>query len=143
MEIKCPKCGSTSLVKNGHRNGRQQYVCKNCNHRFRWPVQGVKKEEKPKANIVETTITGGISIENFRKKNDVSTRVDKVLRNLGDKLYTIDEIEQATGFRHGFPDLRKTINAHKEYYGTGVADGIIYYGRPEFIAELKREKSMR
>lgn len=69
--------------------------------------------------------------------------MDKVLRNLSrNKLYSIDEIYEATGFRKGFPMLRVTIDAHKEYYGRGIADGNIYYGHPEVIAELKRQKTM-
>lgn len=32
--MKCPKCQSTSFRKNGRRNGRQNYLCKNCGRQF-------------------------------------------------------------------------------------------------------------
>ncbi|MFN4267958.1 MAG: IS1 family transposase, partial [Fervidobacterium pennivorans] len=31
--LSCPKCGSTSLYKNGHdKYGNQQFLCKLCHH---------------------------------------------------------------------------------------------------------------
>lgn len=30
----CPACGSSKLQKNGHRRGRQQYRCKDCDRQF-------------------------------------------------------------------------------------------------------------
>jgi len=92
---------------------------------------------------VNGELSGGISIDEFLQDNDVATRVDKVLRALPkNKLFTIDEIQEATGFRRGFPQLRTTIDAHREYYGKGVADGKLHFGHPEVIAELKRQKAM-
>lgn len=32
--MKCPQCQSTSYRKNGRRNGRQNYLCKNCGRQF-------------------------------------------------------------------------------------------------------------
>ena len=32
--IKCNKCHSTNIVKNGHKNDTQRYKCKNCNNFF-------------------------------------------------------------------------------------------------------------
>jgi hypothetical protein len=32
--MKCPHCASTSYRKNGHRNGKQNYLCKNCGKQF-------------------------------------------------------------------------------------------------------------
>lgn len=34
LEIKCPSCGLTFFKKNGHKNGTQRYLCKNCNKSF-------------------------------------------------------------------------------------------------------------
>ena len=89
-------------------------------------------------------LTGGVSVSRFREENNVASRVLAVLDKLpkSGPLYTVDEIQEATGFRRGFPQLRVTIDAHREYYGRGVADGLIWYGHPDLIAELKREKSM-
>ena len=32
--IVCPHCGSVHILKNGHRNGRQRFVCKDCKTTF-------------------------------------------------------------------------------------------------------------
>lgn len=34
LKIKCPNCGLTIFKKNGHKNGTQRYLCKNCNKSF-------------------------------------------------------------------------------------------------------------
>ena len=34
VEIKCKFCGSTEIVKNGHRKGRQYWLCKRCGKGF-------------------------------------------------------------------------------------------------------------
>lgn len=32
--IKCPQCHSLHLSKNGHRHGKQRYICKDCGRQF-------------------------------------------------------------------------------------------------------------
>ncbi len=34
MEIKCRKCGSKNIIKNGKVFGWQRYKCKDCNYQF-------------------------------------------------------------------------------------------------------------
>jgi len=34
MKKKCFYCGSTILMKNGHRNGKQKYKCHACGKQF-------------------------------------------------------------------------------------------------------------
>jgi len=36
--MKCPRCESTSYRKNGRRNGKQNYLCKNCGKQFLEPI---------------------------------------------------------------------------------------------------------
>jgi predicted RNA-binding Zn-ribbon protein involved in translation (DUF1610 family) len=33
-EITCPKCESTDIRKNGRRQGKQRYICKDCGREF-------------------------------------------------------------------------------------------------------------
>jgi len=33
--MNCPHCTSDKIVKNGHRNARQSYLCRDCRHQFR------------------------------------------------------------------------------------------------------------
>jgi transcription elongation factor Elf1 len=30
----CPECKSEKVLKNGHRHGKQRYICKNCGRQF-------------------------------------------------------------------------------------------------------------
>jgi len=32
--MKCKKCGSEKIVKNGKKEKKQNYLCKNCKHQF-------------------------------------------------------------------------------------------------------------
>ena len=32
--MKCPKCKSTQISKNGHHHGKQNYICKQCRRQF-------------------------------------------------------------------------------------------------------------
>jgi transposase-like protein len=32
--MKCPKCQSTEISKNGTRNGKQNFICKHCGRQF-------------------------------------------------------------------------------------------------------------
>ncbi|MBR1648379.1 MAG: IS1 family transposase [Alphaproteobacteria bacterium] len=34
MELKCPKCGSKNIVKNGYVFGCQRHICKSCKYQF-------------------------------------------------------------------------------------------------------------
>jgi len=34
MQMKCKRCGSQKLVKNGKREWRQCFICKDCKHQF-------------------------------------------------------------------------------------------------------------
>ena len=33
-ENKCPSCGGTKIIKYGHRRGKQNHICKDCNRQF-------------------------------------------------------------------------------------------------------------
>ena len=32
--MKCPRCHSEKICKNGHKNGKQRFLCKDCRHQF-------------------------------------------------------------------------------------------------------------
>ncbi len=50
VEITCPKCESTDIRKNGHRQGKQRYVCKDCGREFVMS-SSAKAEDKPKSQL--------------------------------------------------------------------------------------------
>ena len=47
VEVTCPKCESTDLRKNGRRQGKQRYICKDCGRQFVMP-DSAEVEDKPK-----------------------------------------------------------------------------------------------
>ena len=59
--MKCPKCESTSCRKNGHHNGKQNYLCKNCRRQFLEPSSSEQNVEShssnghPQISVAETT----------------------------------------------------------------------------------------
>ncbi|MBD2612868.1 MAG: NYN domain-containing protein [Nostoc sp. GBBB01] len=48
--MKCPRCESTSYRKNGRRNGKQNYLCKNCGKQFLEPILSPSVESDLIAN---------------------------------------------------------------------------------------------
>ena len=57
IEANCPKCGSTNLRRDGRKDSRQIYRCKDCNRKFVFPslkteyaqlIQQVKQTAKTK-----------------------------------------------------------------------------------------------
>ncbi len=57
--ITCPKCESTEIRKNGRRQGKQRYVCKDCGREF-MGSDSAKAQDKPKSeesSPVETSKT--------------------------------------------------------------------------------------
>jgi AcrR family transcriptional regulator len=39
--LQCPECDSERLSKNGHRYGKQRYLCKNCGRQFLTPIHSL------------------------------------------------------------------------------------------------------
>ena len=56
VEIACPKCESTHLRKNGLRQGKQRYVCKDCGKQFAVSdsTEEVKAKKAKSTSRVET-----------------------------------------------------------------------------------------
>lgn len=34
IKVRCPRCGSSSIVKRGYHDGKQTFACKDCERRF-------------------------------------------------------------------------------------------------------------
>ena len=50
--VTCPACGSTELRKNGRRQGKQRYACKECGRQF--ATADTEAEDKPKSQESST-----------------------------------------------------------------------------------------
>ncbi len=61
--LKCPKCGSTDLNKNGKTNDKQRYICKDCRTTFdktsNSPLSGTKLSLEKWFKYCELMIHGG------------------------------------------------------------------------------------
>ncbi len=56
VEVTCPKCESTDLRKNGRRQGKQRYICKDCGRQFVMP-DSAEVEDKPKDKAISPVET--------------------------------------------------------------------------------------
>jgi transposase-like protein len=72
----CPHCGCETLVKNGHKDGRQRFQCKACNKRFNamtgTPLARLRMADKhiPNANCM----IDGLSIRDVAYKIGVNPK---------------------------------------------------------------------
>lgn len=55
--MNCPHCASDQVVKNGHRNGKQSYLCRHCRRQFR-ENPDVGYTEQVKALCVTMSLNG-------------------------------------------------------------------------------------
>jgi len=109
----------------------------------KFPLNGKVETPHIPPPVTGVSASGGISISDFRKTNDVSTKVHNAIARLRkDRLYSLDEVYDLIGLRKGSPMLRATIDSYKENQGKGMADGKIYFGHTETVAQLKTQKSM-
>ncbi len=78
--MKCPRCESTSYRKNGRRNSKQNYLCKNCGKQFLEPPLSRLLEADLIANskdysqlntaeVGELALANELSAEKFKEKN--------------------------------------------------------------------------
>jgi len=82
--MNCPKCQSTSYIKNGLANNRQRYLCKICKDTHTVPERGKSKEIRKMALILYLEGLGFRSIERILKVSHVS--VMNWVRRYGEEL---------------------------------------------------------
>jgi AcrR family transcriptional regulator/transcription elongation factor Elf1 len=67
----CPECQSEKLAKNGHRHGKQRYICKNCGRQF-----GIEPSERGyPSEIVQKCLelhAQGVSFREIERQTGVS-----------------------------------------------------------------------
>src|ERR687885_15410 len=86
--MKCPQCESSSYRKNGHRCGRQNYLCKNCGRQFLEPssTETLPTNVLPTIPVshnghTETSVAVGTLLspgENLPTPTSAATRPDSV-----------------------------------------------------------------
>jgi hypothetical protein len=137
----CPNCGSITGKNGRDAKGRQKWRCKNVHCTKRDHIEHTPLEAPQQTAPQPVTHKAGISIDEFRRRHDISYIVETTLRKLSNKeLLTKGDVIKLTGLRQGYPGLSVEIMSHPEYFGK--ADGEVYFSHPDIIKMLKLEGSM-
>ena len=87
--MKCPKCKSQNIRKDGYAKGKQRFNCKNCNYHFTVEKKSTAASELLKKNALQLYLEGlGFrSIGRFLEVSHVA--VYKWIKSYGEKLDSI------------------------------------------------------
>jgi insertion element IS1 protein InsB len=72
--MKCPKCASTQIIKNGSiHNGKQKYRCKGCKRQFvehpeRYQISAEKKELVDRLLLERVSLAGIVRVVGVSKR---------------------------------------------------------------------------
>ncbi len=131
--IKCPKCGSTEVSKNGSKNGIQEYKCRDCGKYFS------EGSVKPKSKKM-----GGISVEQFRKKHDVVFILSQVMEKFEEGLlYEKSDVIRMANLSPGYPGIGTVLESEDFKKFSGKAGATMYWAKAELITKLTEEGIMR
>lgn len=133
--LKCAACGSANLMKNGNKNGRQNYRCSDCgSHRSPVGTSDATPVATPKPQKV------GLSIGEFRKRHDVQYILSKVFETLKpETFYEKSDIIRLSGLRPGYPGLSTVLESADFKKYSGRAGGQTYFARDELIEQMKND----
>lgn len=139
-KIKCPNCDSSDTRKNGIKGGKQQFICKNCDRYF---LEGAAWYNLNKKGLNMEKSSLGITLDNFRSKNDPKYIVSEGLRKLTqDVLYKTSEFIQLIGLPVNFGSSKlMDMPGLERYYGK-CSSGT-YWSHPDVILQLKNERVLR
>ena len=94
----CPHCQSSKVVKNGHRQGKQSYLCRDCNRQFRENPLPQSYSAEVKALCVKLSLNGigfrGIERVTGISHNSVINWVRQAEAAIVDENYEIPETAQ-------------------------------------------------
>lgn len=84
--MNCPKCESTHIVKNGKPNGKQNYLCKNCNKKFNALTNTIFSGLNLTYAEVETIFDNIISCTPIRKIASLMNKSTKTIFTIRHKI---------------------------------------------------------
>ncbi len=94
----CPHCQSHKVVKNGHRQGKQSYLCRDCGRQFRENPQSLGYSAEVKELCVKMSLNGmgfrGIERVTGISHNSVINWVRQAEIEIPDENYEIPETAQ-------------------------------------------------
>ncbi len=114
--INCPDCGSSKVVKNGRRQGKQSYLCRACGRQFREhpQLQGYSADVK---NLCVTMSLNGMGFRAIERvtginHNSVLNWVRQAETVLTDEDYELSETTQ-------IDELQTFVGSKKTRSGSG------------------------
>jgi len=114
----CPHCQSTKVVKNGHRQGKQSYLCRNCTRQFRENPQPRSYSAEVKDLCVKMSLNGmgfrGIERVTGISHNSVINWVREAEAIIADENYELPETAQ-------IDELQTFVGSKKTRSGSGVS----------------------
>ena len=116
LGMNCPHCESGKVVKNGHRQGKQSYLCRICNRQFREHSQPLSYSAEVKDLCVKMSLNGmgfrGIERVTGISHNSVINWVRDAAAAIPDENYEIPETAQ-------IDELQTFVGDKKTKFGSG------------------------
>jgi transposase-like protein len=116
--MNCSHCQSEKVVKNGHRQGKQSYLCRSCQRQFRENPNPQSYSNDVKELCIKMSLNGmGFrSIERVTgiNHNSVINWVRQAAEAIPDTDYDIPETAQ-------IDELQTFVGSKKTKYGCGVS----------------------
>ena len=112
--MKCPRCASTHIRKNGKQRGKQNYICVKCGRQFvdSYEPKGYSEEIKRECLEMYVNGSGFRAIEQVKKVHHTTVinwvkEVDNTLPDTPDKdeipeITQVDELETFIGKKTKF-----------------------------------------
>lgn len=114
--MNCPHCQSSKVVKNGHRQGKQSYLCRDCNRQFRENPHPRTYSGDVKALCVKMSLNGmgfrGIERVTGISHNSVINWVRQAAAVIDDENYEIPQTAQ-------IDELQTFVGSKKTSSGCG------------------------
>lgn len=114
--MNCPQCQSSTFVKNGRRQGKQSYLCRDCNRQFRENPYPRAYSSDVKDLCVKMSLNGmgfrGIERVTGISHNSVINWVRQAEVAIPDENYEIPEITQ-------IDELQTFVGSKKTSSGCG------------------------
>ena len=129
--MKCLKCGSEKVHKNGHaKSGKQKYKCE-CGYNF-------EGDTTPRGGVKHKV---GMTLDEFRDRHDVEYIIGNTLDKLDNgMIYEKNDLIKMSGLPYGAQGLSTILDSKTAYYGK--ISGKVYYSHPDTIKLLKDQAKL-
>lgn len=116
--MKCPKCASTHIRKNGKKKSKQNYICVNCGRQFidYYDLQGYSEQTKRECLEMYVNGLGFRAIERLKKVHH--TTIITWVKKMGNMLPDVPESEEIPEVTQ-IDELETFVGSKKTKFGSG------------------------